>query len=175
MSSTLLGLHALHLARVTCPALCCSDTIVRLHLDADRMLDKHPPIKNVISKARPKMTNCSSTVVRHRTQLIVYSGTQEAKGGCLHNRMETYTAAEHMMASLGDQWSQFLPPSQVHASVTSIDKIVCCLLCSHSIYNPFVTDTLLPALLFISVEMPQTNWFRDCCLPSHLSNSHILQ
>lgn len=38
---------------------------------------------------------------------------QGAPGGVLRNRHETYKAAEEMMASLGDRYSQFLPPSQV--------------------------------------------------------------
>lgn len=38
---------------------------------------------------------------------------QGAPGGVLRNRHDTYKAAEDMMASLGDQYSQFLPPSQV--------------------------------------------------------------
>lgn len=40
-----------------------------------------------------------------------------AKGGCLHSRHETYKAAEEMMASLGDQYSQFLPPSQYRRAI----------------------------------------------------------
>ncbi len=44
---------------------------------------------------------------------------QAAKGGCLRNRHETYKAAEDMMASLGDQYSQFLPPSQASLPATS--------------------------------------------------------
>ena len=45
---------------------------------------------------------------------------QAAKGGCLRNRHETYKAAEDMMASLGDQYSQFLPPSQASSPATLI-------------------------------------------------------
>jgi C-terminal processing protease CtpA/Prc len=45
---------------------------------------------------------------------------QAAKGGCLRNRHETYKAAEDMMASLGDQYSQFLPPSQASSPATSM-------------------------------------------------------
>lgn len=45
---------------------------------------------------------------------------QAAKGGCLRNRHETYKAAEDMMASLGDQYSQFLPPSQASSPATSV-------------------------------------------------------
>ena len=45
---------------------------------------------------------------------------QAAEGGCLRNRHQTYKAAEDMMASLGDQYSQFLPPSQASSPVTSI-------------------------------------------------------
>lgn len=41
---------------------------------------------------------------------------QGAPGGVLRNRHDTYKAAEDMMASLGDQYSQFLPPSQVLSS-----------------------------------------------------------
>ena len=45
---------------------------------------------------------------------------QAAKGGCLRNRHETYKAAEDMMASLGDQYSQFLPPSQASSPAISV-------------------------------------------------------
>lgn len=40
-----------------------------------------------------------------------------AEGGCLRNRHQTYKAAEDMMASLGDQYSQFLPPSQYRRAI----------------------------------------------------------
>ncbi|KAL3145262.1 hypothetical protein ABBQ32_001001 [Trebouxia sp. C0010 RCD-2024] len=40
-----------------------------------------------------------------------------APGGVLRNRHETYKAAEEMMASLGDRYSQFLPPSQYRRAI----------------------------------------------------------
>jgi len=55
-------------------------------------------------------------VVENKTACMV----QAAKGGCLRNRHETYKAAEDMMASLGDRYSQFLPPSQASSPATSI-------------------------------------------------------
>ncbi len=55
-------------------------------------------------------------VVENKTACMA----QAAKGGCLRNRHETYKAAEDMMASLGDQYSQFLPPSQASSPATSI-------------------------------------------------------
>lgn len=51
---------------------------------------------------------------------------QGATGGVLRNRHETYKAAEDMMASLGDQYSQFLPPSQVPSPAFGPSRGGCC-------------------------------------------------
>ena len=35
----------------------------------------------------------------------------QASGGVLRTKHETYSAAERMISTLGDRWSEFLPPS----------------------------------------------------------------
>ena len=90
---------------------------------------------------------------------------QAAKHGCLHNRLETYTAAEHMMASLGDQYSQFLPPSQVSLSHTvALNKIIgLCLSCSSAgLAWPALKVCPSPNLLYITHSCVE--YKRQCAL-----------
>lgn len=35
----------------------------------------------------------------------------QASGGVLRTKSDTYAAASRMIATLGDRWSEFLPPS----------------------------------------------------------------
>ena len=45
---------------------------------------------------------------KHRAMLNI---SPQASGGVLRTKHETYAAAERMIGTLGDRWSEFLPPS----------------------------------------------------------------
>ena len=48
----------------------------------------------------------------------------QGAGGCLHSKAATYKALRSMLASLGDPYTEFLWPSQVHSCLTlsSLDQ-----------------------------------------------------
>ena len=46
-----------------------------------------------------------------RTYIPLPSVSRQASGGVLRTKHETYGAAERMIGTLGDRWSEFLPPS----------------------------------------------------------------
>ena len=50
----------------------------------------------------------------------------QGAGGCLHSKAATYKALRSMLASLGDPYTEFLWPSQVHASLnlSSADQCI---------------------------------------------------
>lgn len=77
---------------------------------------------------------------------ILVRSWQDA-GGCLHNKRELYASAQHMLQTLHDKYSEFLPPAQV--CCPAFPKLL-----THLSHLHLCSQSALPALGHARVTAP---------------------